>query len=247
MRRKKERLVNMGGQVFEETSHGLVPMNPYPQDEPEMTIAGFNAAFEAVHTGDLSNVAAMSGPGGIAGQEKRERDKVTKTQQIALDAPWDDLEKLGFKKTGNQPNDVLCEVEFPEGWEMKPSEEDHRSSYLYDPQGRQRGSMFYKAASYDQYANFSLNKRFTYRLVYQDKDMDFSDRHGAPFRGEVEDNVTGKIVFSTPYAKTMSTSSSDKGYWEQKDVLDKEANEMIEAWLNENYSDWKSPLAHWDD
>ena len=55
--------------------------------------------------------------------------------------------------------ELFIKVELPEGWSIKPT--DHSMwSNLVDDKGRERASIFYKAAFYDRDAHLSFNRRF---------------------------------------------------------------------------------------
>lgn len=67
------------------------------------------------------------------------------------------LEAAGVKFLGQVEGDDLFQyVELPQGWKFEPT--DHSMwSKLVDSQGRERASIFYKAASYDRRAFASAN------------------------------------------------------------------------------------------
>jgi len=55
--------------------------------------------------------------------------------------------------------ELFMKVELPKGWKIKPT--DHSMwSNLVDDKGRERASIFYKAAFYDRDAHLNFNRRF---------------------------------------------------------------------------------------
>lgn len=70
------------------------------------------------------------------------------------------LEAMGVEFMGLVENDPVFQyVKLPEGWSKKPGW-DPRLSLLVDENGRERASIFYKAASYDRKAILNLLQRF---------------------------------------------------------------------------------------
>ncbi len=68
-----------------------------------------------------------------------------------------DFEALGFT-FGERVDELFREATLPEGWTRKGSE--HAMwSHLVDEQGRERVSIFYKAAFYDRCAFMDINSR----------------------------------------------------------------------------------------
>ena len=61
-----------------------------------------------------------------------------------------ELGLLGFK-FGGPAGPLFVKATRPAGWRKEGSDHD-MWSYIYDDQGRQRASIFYKAAWYDEHA-----------------------------------------------------------------------------------------------
>lgn len=129
-----------------------------------------------------------------------------------------DFEKIGIKFGKVVEDDPMFqEVTLPAGW--KKIRADHSMwSKLIDDKGRERASIFYKAAFYDRSAHMNLVRRFmvdTYK--YNDK--------GVVLDGEEE-------LFEFSHTGEYETREIARGHCEQ--------------WLNENYPDWKDKTAYWD-
>ena len=113
---------------------------------------------------------------------------------------------------------MFQEVILPAGW--KKVRTDHSMwSKLVDDKGRERASIFYKAAFYDRSAHMNLVRRFTvdtYKYNNKSVVLDggttelFEHRHNGEYSG-------GKIA---------------RGY--------------CEHWLDENYPEWRDKTAYWD-
>lgn len=69
----------------------------------------------------------------------------------------DDLAALGFELGGVADGDPLFRyARLPEGWTRRPEQTNARGSYLVDEHGRDRASIFYKAAPYGRSASMTL-------------------------------------------------------------------------------------------
>ncbi len=130
------------------------------------------------------------------------------------------LEKAGLKLCGEVPKDKLFQyVELPEGW--KKIETPHPMwSKLIDHKGRERASICYKAASHDRAAHLDLIRRYSYCLKFEGEDMEL--KYAVCIDGK-------DIIHST--AKVDSSG---------------EAEMLAEAWLNDNYPNWRDESAYWD-
>jgi hypothetical protein len=139
------------------------------------------------------------------------------------------LEAAGVKFLGPVEGDNLFQyVELPHGWEKVAT--DHSMwSKLVDDKGRERASIFYKAAFYDRDAHVSLCCRFGMMFDYNR----FSEE------GVGVTNITdgGKVIHTTD----PIPANSKKNY-EAHDESDKAAIE----WLDKNHPDWRNPGAYWE-
>jgi len=139
------------------------------------------------------------------------------------------LEAAGVKFLGPVEGDPLFQyVELPEDWQKVPT--DHSMwSKLVDNKGRERASIFYKAAFYDRGAHMSL-----------------SCRYGMAFDYDRFDKESVGVANVTDGGKVVHTTDPIPGNGENRyDVCDK-ANEVAHAWLDKNQPDWRNPGAYWD-
>lgn len=99
------------------------------------------------------------------------------------------LESAGVKFLGEVEGDPLFQyVELPKGW--KKTVTDHSMwSKLTDDKGRERASIFYKAACYDRNAHMSLCRRFKAVFDY--------DRFGKESVGVTNVMDGDKVVYAT--------------------------------------------------
>lgn len=93
-----------------------------------------------------------------AGQEELVHSSQLPTN-IGHDTSRSEYEALGFKflDTDNSSDPIFQEVELPEGWKKKGSE-NQMWSYIVDETGRERVAIFYKAAFYDRSAHMYIIK-----------------------------------------------------------------------------------------
>ena len=141
------------------------------------------------------------------------------------------LEAAGVKFLGEVEGDPMFQyVELPEGWKKMPT--DHSMwSKLLDDKGRERASIFYKAAFYDRSAHLGLSRRFGFR-----RDHDRRDKEGVAITHVTDgDNV----IHAT---KPIKLPKDKRKQYEVAQKADKAAI----AWLNKQYPEWRNPGAYWD-
>lgn len=112
---------------------------------------GLDLLARAMATGSSSDA--------ILGQEAAGQQSFVKSTTLPAEIRGKEiLEAAGVKFLGPVEGDDLFQyVELPEGWKKEPT--DHSMwSKLVDEQGRERASIFYKAAFYDRRAHASANK-----------------------------------------------------------------------------------------
>ena len=140
------------------------------------------------------------------------------------------LEKAGVVFGDVVEGDPLFQyVVLPEGWKKRTT--DHSvHSVLVDDKGRNRASIFYKAAFYDRKASISLRRRYTYTQGYERLGKE------SVYVALVKD---GDIVIhqTEPIPKP-----ADKE-WLARESSDKLAID----WLDQHYPDWKDASAYWND
>lgn len=194
------------------------------------------AALVAALSGNAENFIAATMPGGIEAQEKRGQLAQAEMQTLPADlgrgesrANW---ESLGFV-FGKPVDSLFIEAKFPEGWSKKPT--DHSMwSDIVDANGVKRGSIFYKAAFYDQKAHAHLECRLRVSRSYEN--------------GPVSVFVADALKLIDHKIGGLKNPQGIKDHEEMMaayDAIDA-AEASVGAWLRENYPDMNSPLAYWD-
>lgn len=95
-------------------------------------------------------------PGAIEAQEAEGQKEPANSSQLPkkVNSPRGSdaikkYEELGIKVDGSGSDDLFLNVTLPAGWAVKPT--DHSMwSHLVDAEGKERASIFYKAAFYDR-------------------------------------------------------------------------------------------------
>lgn len=101
----------------------------------------------------MRGLATGSSSDAITGQEAAGQQSFVQSTTLPTDIRGKEiLESAGVKFLGQVEGDDLFQyVELPNGWGLEPT--DHSMwSKLVDEQGRERASIFYKAAFYDRSA-----------------------------------------------------------------------------------------------
>lgn len=185
------------------------------------------AAFGALAKCDIENFVVASTPGGIEAQEARGQKQFVNASTLPI--RHDGCTRADFEKFGvvycENVDDLFVNVTLPDGWKKVAT--DHSMwSHLVDNRGRQRASIFYKAAFYDRSAHIAIDRRFSIHKDYdREPDIVFV----------VKD--CGNAIFSTePVAKPEAK------WWE----VDGREKNIAEAWLAEHYPNWKDATAYWD-
>lgn len=156
------------------------------------------------------------------------------------------LERLGVRFLGEVPDDSIFQyVELPAGWKKVLTAEP-RLSMLVNADGRERARIFYKAAFYDRRATLLLETRYTYRDILNRSAFD------------------GTLLNDTEPIVALVTDGCGEGVGEERILWTSEefdppqerlerfrawhvARKQAEAWLDENFPQWRDPLAYWDE
>lgn len=115
------------------------------------------AALIAALTSNKENLIAVLLPGGIEAQEKQGQIDQSFQDTLPVDMGKDrpKFEALGF--VFGKIDGLFIEAKFPKGWRKRVT--DHAMwTEIVDEKGNKRGSIFYKAAFYDQRAFAYLEK-----------------------------------------------------------------------------------------
>lgn len=186
------------------------------------------AQIKAMTKGDLENLVVASTPGGIVAQEARGQKDFVNASTLPKDGGMgkdsrETLELFDIKVIGDM-DDIFYNVELPIGWHKEAT--DHNMwNKLIDEQGRQRASIFYKAAFYDRHAHISFEYR--YRANHE------------PVHG-----------YDAPYSpdETYYAVIKDCGneIWRSAETYDyNESYKVAENELLNQYPDAKSLTAYW--
>jgi hypothetical protein len=177
----------------------------------------------------------------IVNMEKDGQKQLAKSGMLPVDRRDLDPElfdRLGFKWGPPAPRgELFQQVTLPPGWEIRAS--DHPMwSYVRDEQGRERFSVFYKAAFYDRSAHMGMSRLFSLEHDYDQPQAVFHVRVQVPSH----DGVTQWKRLET-FAST-ETFAARYSLPAQEDQ-DKTRNRAI-AWLDEKYPDRDNPLSYWE-
>jgi hypothetical protein len=170
-------------------------------------------------------------PGGIEAQEARGQRELVNSDTLPVDCrDKSAFERMGIKFGDPVPGDSLfVYVELPNGWSKKGT--DHSMwSKLVDDKGRERASIFYKAAFYDRKARMHAERRFGYTANYERLNEGFAS-------ARVTD--CGKVIFATD---EVSVDPLSRDRYKVTDAHEAVARE----WLEKHYPDWLNASAYWD-
>ena len=186
-------------------------------------------------------VEGMMEPDGlIERSEQRGQDVLVKSDVLPRKynvGNRQELEQMGVI-FGEEADDIFVYVTLPEGWK-KESNNHSMWSKLLDDQGRERASIFYKAAFYDRDAHTNILARFNASTI-PINGWDDPDYHQKEWIGVVLDGGT-KIWQTEPIDPEPKVANDLMVWYSKKDDLVEKAR----LWLDENYPDWKSRLAYW--
>jgi hypothetical protein len=182
--------------------------------------------------GFLVDAMALGGSGAIKRQELHGQHELVKSDTLPSEMAPDTramLEKAGVKFLDPVEGDPLfVYAKLPDGWSKRATGHSMHSK-LVDDRGRERASIFYKAAFYDRSASLTATSRYGCRVDY-----DRLEKTGECVAEVVDGDA---VIFSTaPRAKTEAR-------WECTSAAIAEAR----AWLAERFPQWTDPSAYWDE
>lgn len=137
---------------------------------------------------------------------------------------------MGIKVVEKTEEDELfLTVKLPNGWKIERT--DHSLwTKLVDDKGRQRATIFYKAAFYDRDSFINFSTRYNWQGSYDNED-------GISYF--VKDNGTGEILFET---EIMSKDVNQQNYFKKQDDLQEQCKEFLEV----KFPDHENINAYWD-
>lgn len=153
--------------------------------------------------------------------------KVNSPRGINAEEQYDLMGIKVVEKT--EEDELFLTVKLPSGWKIERT--DHSLwTKLVDDKGRQRGTIFYKAAFYDRDSFINFSTRYNWQGNYERK-------HFVSYI--VKDFATDQIIFET---QAMSQDVSQPDYFKKQDDL----QEQCKDFLKENYPDHENINAYWD-
>lgn len=186
----------------------------------------------------LENFIAAAPPGGIEAQEARGQQSFVGSATLPIkfnSGTKAELESMGVV-FGEPTDSLFCEAQLPEGWKVEPT--DHSMwNKLIDSEGRERASIFYKAAFYDRDAFVNVNRRFN---VSGYEPCDADGNHVA-----YPNPNSHLATVIQDGGKTVRIIGVREDSGDGRDLREKHSAEAS-AWLNENYPDWQDRTAYWE-
>ena len=183
-------------------------------------------------TGSIEQMEARGGAEVAAQRERLPTDRLNREQ----------AEKIGIQVHEVDENDpIWTRVTLPKGWIIQRTDHDMWNK-LVDDQGRERASIFYKAAFYDRSAHMNFCQRY-HVDCYGDDCSKPPRKEGEPYGDEthrraiVRDTADDKVLFTTDWLEL-----ADPRDWDAEEKIREEADE----WLTSNYPDYRDPTAYWD-
>ncbi len=188
------------------------------------------AAFAAKNSTDL--LAAIT-PGGIERQEAAGQAAFVSNATLPKDCDREALKKCGVI-FGTDADELFVNVQLPAGWKKQATTNSMHSDLL-DEKGRQRASIFYKAAFYDRRAHMTMCHRYDID-GYVSCDADGNDVEYGKHTHFKTVVVDGAVMLHS------IGRIRDKDDYQTGDMHCQQARE----WLDLNYPDWRNPLAYWE-
>ena len=142
------------------------------------------------------------------------------------------LESYGVRFLGDVEGDNLFQyVDLPHGWTKRETGHSIHSELL-DGKGRKRAKIFYKAAFYDRSAGLHISRRFHFHIDWDKLEL-----------GMAESVVVdaGNEIYRTD-AVSFDINDESSNQYKLADVADN----LAQAWLADNYPNWKDASAYWD-
>jgi len=171
-------------------------------------------------------------PGMIEASERRGQSELVHSDQLPANMgdKRPSFERLGFRFGDPTPGDPLfIQATLPPGWSKRGT--DHAMhSVIVDDAGRERVSIFYKAAFYDRRADMCLKGRYMVDVLDWEREV-------GPKEAQVTDLKTGQVIHSV-------TREAGPEKW---DSANSNARSAAYAWLDANRPHHRDPMAWLED
>lgn len=181
----------------------------------------------------------------IKNQEARGQSALVRSSVLPKQGPWDVLEAMGIVR-GEEQDDLFVQVTLPEGWHKRATNHSMWSD-LIDEHGRNRASIFYKAAFYDRAAHITPLRRYSAGVRPEGGWANRGEESG--WVGEVTD-WDGTVLWQSEPLEAEPPYRYGDGEEERQVWLgwrDRKYDlvNQAKAWLNEHYPDNCNPVAYW--
>lgn len=159
------------------------------------------------------------------------------TEQNNINYTKEQYEKMGIEII-DEYDDLFWNVKLPEGWAIKATEHSMWNE-LFDNKCRKRANFFYKAAFYDRDAFINFNTRFHASVDHvADPSEDYEVWKESDYQGIIKDGDI--ILFCT---ECMPVSGS----FTEDDEIKAKLREILEAFMQEHYPNYRNIHAYWED
>lgn len=208
------------------------------QDPMTILVAAMGESLAGREPSNAILQSEAAGQAALAGQKGRE---------VELPAQIDADSKAVLEKSGVvfgapvKGDDIFQHATIPSGWSIQRT--DHSMwTKLCDEKGRERASIFYKAAFYDRSAYMSACSRFKIESYYRPD----SDKIAV---ARVSDN--GTVLFESEKFELI-TDTDRHGVYDRelrKEVSPRKldvARQQCVDWLANNWPNWGDASAYWD-
>jgi len=204
-------------------------------------------------------------PNAIEAQEAQGQKELVESSQLPRKTnDYDVKVKKQYKKMGikilkeTEGDDLFFDVILPEGWKLEST--DHSMwNKLVDNKGRERASIFYKAAFYDRDSFISFNRRISSRIDrlgfhegnYEIIEGEYVSRN-TPYVGRVTD-YDDTVLFETEHIKCDVEYVKEDGrkyYSDEYKTKSRKVEEKLKndclKYLKKKYPKYEDVNAYWD-
>lgn len=205
-------------------------------------------------------------PDAIEAQEAQGQKELVESSQLPRKCNYprdfnaiEQYKKMGIKVVENsEGDDLFVDVVLPKGWKLEFTDHSMWNS-LIDNKGRERATIFYKAAFYDRDAFINFNQRIHFRIDrlgfiegnYERENGVYVSQN-TPFVGRVTD-YDESILFETEQIKCDVEFVDYEGrqvYSEEYKEKSREAENKLKTscleYLKKNYPEYEDINAYWD-